>query len=252
MRVLARTALFAAATTGGAAGILHAQSNPLPDCRQPNLVEGEHCVYRNTQLPVQKYLGDISLTQDGQVYMVHMTGPLGLMNPHGASAIAPAADVGLSFNIGVLGSIQTETLGYKSHVSDGFKMFANKQWSDWRGVAVEGTVIRYDLGQVGTYPGDNHTEAIAAGPRIEHSFGRVTPYGEALLGALYQYAPGMSESGVVGADVWLGRHLSLVPAEAEYRYASFQASSVTSNPRRGRIELESGLMFHFGMGREKD
>ena len=251
MKALARMALFGAALFG-AATILHAQSNTLPDCRQPNLVAGEQCVYHNTQLPVQKYLGDISLSQDGQVHMVHLTGPVGLMDPHGASAIAPSVTGSRSFNIGVLGSIQTETLGYKSHVSGGFKLFATKQWSDWRGVAVEGTMIRYDLGQVGTYSGDNHTEAIAAGPRIEHSFGPVTPYGEALLGALYQYAPGMTESGVVGADVWLGRHLSLVPAEAEYRYASLQDSSVTSNPRRGRIELESGLVFHFGIGRGKE
>jgi hypothetical protein len=222
----------------GAAAAVYGQSTALPDCREAKLAVGEKCVYRYTELPTQVYLGDISLPSSDHV---HVTGPFGV------TPLIPAAPQNhFSFDAGALGSIQTETLGYKRYVSDGFKVFGTKQWSDWRGLAARGTVIRYDLGKVGQYAGDNHTEAAAFGPRIQHSFRAVTPYAEALIGALHQYSWGMSESGVVGAEVQLSRRLSLVPAEAEYRYATFQYSSRLVNPRRGRIEVASGLVFHFG------
>lgn len=131
-------------------------------------------------------------------------------------------------------------------MSDGFKLSGTRQWSSWRGIDVRATMVRYDLGSVGAYAGDNHTEAIAAGPRVQRYFGRATVYGEALVGALYQYAPGMSESGVFGANVWVTKRVSLVPFDVEYRYASLQTSTALANPRRGRIELSSGMMLHIG------
>jgi hypothetical protein len=228
MKILTMLSFLGAVTT------LNAQS--LPDCRIPNLPIGAQCNYIGTTLPVQKTIGDISLPSSDQV---RMTEPLG------TSAIEAPVAGGHAFTVGGLFTVQTETLGYKRYVSGGFKGTGSKQWSDWRGLEVRGSAIEFGLG-FGIDAGNNHTIAIAAGPRIEHTWGRVTPYGEALVGFLHQYYYGMSESGVFGASLRLSDRLSFVPADVEYRYASLQDSTVLRNPRRGRIELTSGMVYRFG------
>jgi hypothetical protein len=168
-----------------------------------------------------------------------MTEPLGL------SMTSPAVQGNHSDTAGVMFTVQTETLGYKRYLSTGGKAFAGRQWSDWRGLEVRGTVIETSLGGLGGDPGNNHTVAITVGPRIEHSFGRLTPYGEIAVGFLHQYYYGSSEGAAFGASLRIHSHWSWIPADAEYRYASLQESARLVNPRRGRIELSSGLTYTF-------
>ncbi len=221
--------LLAAATS------LHAQS--LPDCRTPDLPIGAPCNFYGTTLAKQQNIGEITLPSSEHVRMTE---------PYQLHPLPPVVERAYSFSVGGLFTTQTETLGYKRFVSSGFKVFGTKQWSDWRGVDLRGTVVEFGLGDLGIAPGNNHTVAAAVGPRVQHSFGRVSPYGEILVGALHQYYYGMSESGVVGASVRLSNRFSLVPADVEYRYASLQSSTALRNPRRGRIELAAGLVYSFG------
>ncbi len=231
MKTLAGLFLFSAAA------ISYGQS--LPDCRSANLPVGSACTYVGTTLPKQTYIGDIALPSSEHVRM---------SEPFGSSVIAPSATGPFSgASVGGMFTAQAETLGFKSLVSSGVKVFANKQWSDLRGVDARFTAVEFSLGNVGTLAGNNHTAAFAVGPRVQHSFGPVTPYAEALVGVVHQYYWGMTESGVVGVSVRLSRHLSLIPADAEYRYASFQKSTATQNPRRGRIEFSAGMSYRFGM-----
>lgn len=230
MKTLFAFTLLAAVST------LHAQS--VPDCRSPDLPAGAQCKYAGTTLPIQKSLGDIALPPSQHARVTE---------PFGPSAIAPSVTGLHAFQVGAMFTVQTETLGFKRYVSAGGKVFAAKQWSDWRGLAVRGTAVETGLG-IGLDAGNNHTLAVAAGPRVEHTFGRVTPYGEALVGFVHQYYYGLNTSGIFGVSMRLNHRLSFVPADVEYRYASLQDSTATANPRRGRIELSSGLIFNFGGG----
>ena len=228
----------------GAANSLAAQT--LPDCRMPNLPIGTQCTFQGTTLPIQRIIGDISLPSSEQV---RMTEPVPVPSIQNTASHLRAANLRYGTSIGAIYTVQSETFGYKSQVSDGFKIFATRQWSDWRGIDVRATFIEFGEISVGPAPGYNHTIAGAAGPRVQHSFGPVTPYGEILIGALHQFYYGMSESAVAGASLKLGRHISFVPGEIEYRYASFQSSTAQENPQRGRIEVSTGLVYHLGRRR---
>ncbi len=227
-------------TVLGASGSLAAQS--LPDCRMPNLSIGTQCTFQGTTLPIQRIIGDVSLPSSEQV---RMTEPVPSATAMNTIALRSSGRL-YGTSVGAVYTVQSETFNYATHVSDGFKVFATKQWSDWRGIDVRATFIESGAIGVGFLPGNNHTAAGAAGPRIQHSFGPVTPYGEILIGALHQYYYGMSEGAVAGVSIKVSKHFSLVPADVEYRYASFQSSTPTENPRRGRIELSTGFRYHFG------
>jgi hypothetical protein len=230
------TAPLALLTLLGAATTLAAQT--LPDCRSANLAIGAQCIFDGTTLPKQQYLGEISLPSSDHV---RMTEPFAVYPPAPvAPRLYPFTAIGGAF------TVQSETLGYKALVSSGGKGFGFRQWSDLRGLELRGTAVEFSLGGLGYLAGNNHTVAIAVGPRIQHPFGRVTPYGEILVGFIHQYYYGMTEGGVFGASVRLNNHLSLVPADVEYRYASLQDSTRLQNPRRGRIELSTGLTYRFG------
>ncbi len=234
MKHFAKLAVTAVAAFGTATAM---QAQSLPDCRADHLQVGASCTFEGTTLPKQKYLGEITLPSSDHVR---------LTEPFPAFVAPPAPSLSHPISIGALFTVQTETLGYKAYVSSGVKAFANKQWSDLRGVEVRGTAVEFALGSVGLAPGNNHTAAVAAGPRISHSFGRVSPYGSVLLGVAHQYYYGMTESAVAGVSVRLSKHFSLIPVDGEYRYVSLQKSTALANPRRGRIEFSGGLVYSFG------
>ena len=210
----------------------HAQQ----DCRDPQITFGSPCYFGGTSLPEQKYMGDLQFQGNQHA---HLTEPLpGPVIPAAAKPAHP-------FFVTALGTEQTETLGFKRYVSDGYKLEIGRQFNGVLSGVLRGTDVRYDLGKIGQYAGNNHTVAAELGFRVQYPSSRASPYAEALIGGLHQYRYGMSESGVVGVSLHLAKHLSLIPAEATYRYATFQKSTAEVNPRRGRIEVSSGLQVRF-------
>jgi hypothetical protein len=224
----------------GAATTLNGQS--LPDCRTPTLPLNAQCTFSGSTLPTQVYMGDIALPSSDHVrmtqpFVLHTVPP-----PVGAKSVYPFMAVGGMF------TVQSETLGYKALVSSGGKGFAMKQWSDWRGIEMRGTAVELGLGTLGFLAGNNHTVSGTIGPRVQHPFGRVTPYAGIQIGVLHQYYYGMSEGALFGSTVRVSKRVTWVAADVEYRYATFQDSTRYANPRRGRIELSTGLAYTFGHG----
>ena len=207
-----------------------------PDCRTVTGPVGTTCVFTGTDLPVQKYLGDISLPPSFD--HVHMTGPL-VSEP-----VAPAP-LRRPFVIGILGGVQAETFGaFDSGVrrSAGVKAYIRFPLTPRFSIDVRGTSIYW--------ASTNHTEAIEAGPRFQQKIGPLMVYAETLAGAGYEYYWGLPVSAVVGTSIRLGQsHFWLVPIDGTYRYFAAQPSSRDANPRKGRIEAFAGLEYHFRQGR---
>ena len=143
--------------------------------------------------------------------------------------------VGPMTTLGILGTAQSETLGYHQ-VTAGFKVLADVQYHAWTGFDVRGTAIRFI--------GSDHTYAIEAGPRIARRYGAFTTYAEALAGGIHQYYYGATIGGVIGAETRVYRNMYLA-GEGEYRYAP-QQSTPLINPREGRIEFSSGIVVRIG------
>lgn len=211
-----------------------AQQQP-PDCRSGNTPVGSECVYPGTQLPVQRYLGDITLPSSDHV---RMTGP--------ADSMVVPSEHGRPLRLGLLGGIQTETFGgYTSGVlrTAGVQMYARTPlsrsvWLDLRGTSV-------------AFGGSNHTQSIQAGPRFEHALGRTLLYGEALAGAGHQYTWDLPVSGVVGLAYELPRsRFTIIPFEGTYTYAAAQLSTRLANPQKGRLEAFGGVEYRTGGRRE--
>lgn len=143
--------------------------------------------------------------------------------------------VGPVTSFGILGTAQAETLGY-NRTTAGFKVFSDVQYHPLVGFDVRGTAIRFI--------GSNHTYALEAGPRVEHHFGVLTPYAEALAGGIHQYYYGATIGAAVGAEAHVYQNVYLM-GEGEYRYAP-QKSTPLINPREGRIELSAGIAVRIG------
>ena len=102
-----------------------------PDCRSVSGPVGTTCIFTGTELPLQKYLGDVSLPSSDHV---HMTGPL-------VDITSPAPRRRLPFDLGLLGGVQGETFGgifHNVHRSAGLKEYALFKLNPWLDIDVRG------------------------------------------------------------------------------------------------------------------
>ncbi len=216
---------------------LYAQA---PDCRTPNLPAGTACTFFGTSLPPQKSLGDITFDQTGQ--QAHLTEPLFPM--HGAVAtLQPTTRHEIT--IGGLYTNQTEAgFSYRTHDSDGFKLFADYALSKHLGIEARGTVIRYSVAEIGYYSGKNHTFAATIGPKFQATpLSRLGFYFTPQIGAVHQQYYGLDLGAAAGADLKATKHLSWRVLDAEFRSDQFDPSY--RNPRKSRQELGTGLSYMF-------
>ena len=243
---------------------LFAQTNKpaFNDCNASVMTLPAICEWPNHNPPgFQRYIGQIGMKQpDGTIKMVNVTEPLRLSNPNSWRPWNVDAKKHTPFSIGATYSLQTENLGLNppkrdgphyvpnNHASDGFTLFAGKQWSDWKGVEARAEVIRFDtlpaIHEISLNGGDNHTYSLTAGPVVRHSFGRVSPYFTPQFGVLYQYRPGGDLGAAAGLDLRLSKHVTLRAADMRYSY-SVRFPRKGTDPERGRIAMSSGLEFNF-------
>lgn len=208
------------------------------DCRVPQLAPGERCIYvGHDEIPVQRYIGDINLPP-----MVHMTEPFSIK-----AAVVPVAKTVAHTSIYALFTHQMEGLQPNGFVatdywnSDGLKLGVTHDWK-YLGGDFRITDIRYGVIPVGSGYGDNNTDAVEVGPRVHKNFGRLTPYGEGLIGYMYQYRPAMSLSLVGGLDLRLSKHAAW--RLFDYTYRDAQMTPIT-HPKEARYEFSSGLVWQF-------
>jgi opacity protein-like surface antigen len=95
-----------------------------------------------------------------------------------------------------------------------------------------------------------HQISYLFGPRVNFCRGRVTPFAQVLLGAVWasdaivlgsKTAFGMTAGG--GIDVTLSRHFAVRPVQAEYFLTKF---SDGANNRQNNFRYSAGIIFRFG------
>jgi opacity protein-like surface antigen len=95
-----------------------------------------------------------------------------------------------------------------------------------------------------------HQISYLFGPRVNFRGGRVTPFAQVLLGAMWasdaivlgsKTAFGMTAGG--GVDVTVSRHFAVRPVQAEYFLTKFPDGA---NDRQNNFRYSAGIVFRFG------
>ena len=95
-----------------------------------------------------------------------------------------------------------------------------------------------------------HQISYLFGPRVNFRSGRVTPFGQVLLGAIWasdaivlgsKTAFGTTAGG--GIDVTVSRHFAVRPIQAEYFLTKFPDGA---NDRQDNFRYSAGIVFRFG------
>jgi hypothetical protein len=95
-----------------------------------------------------------------------------------------------------------------------------------------------------------HQISYLAGPRVNFRGGRVTPFAQVLLGAMWasdaivlgsKFAFATAAGG--GIDVRVSRHFAVRPVQAEYFLTKFRDGA---NDRQNNFRYSAGIVFRFG------